>query len=300
MEEQIIKSFHDRHVSESTIKLYLFQLHQLNDGSIENLKKFEDINYIMEKLKKYKLNTVRTKLISVIAMLKAFPNNTLIDKYSEIVADINKQTNLTSKDKTEKQKENWMTRDEIMDIWTSLETVVNAFSSKKNLSEKQYGLVLQFVVLSLYILTNPRRNSDYAKMVIVKKMDKDLSTEYNYLDLQKKKFIFNNYKTKSTYKTQVEDIPNDLWNVIKVYLKYRPADTNYFLCDFDGRPLPHVNSITLILNKIFGKKVGCSMIRNIFLSDKFEKLQPILDELKEVTNSMGTSSGNAINNYIKK
>ena len=252
----------------------------------------------MNKLKKYKINTVRTKLIAVIAMLKAFPENKLIEQYSEIVADINKQTNLTSKEKSETQKKNWVTKDEIMQIWEALEDVVKSF--KKNISEKQYNVLLQFMVLSLFVLINPRRNADYAKMIVVKKMEKDLSTDYNYLDLQKRKFIFNNFKTKKTYSQQVEDIPDDLLNVLKIYLKYKPTETNYLLCDYEGKPLPHVNSITLILNKIFHKKVGSSLLRNIFLSDKFEKLQPMLDELKEVTNSMGTSSGNAINNYIKK
>jgi hypothetical protein len=128
----------------------------------------------MNKLKKYKINTVRTKLIAVIAMLKAFPENKLIEQYSEIVADINKQTNLTSKEKSETQKKNWVTKDEIMQIWEALEDVVKSF--KKNISEKQYNVLLQFMVLSLFVLINPRRNADYAKMIVVKKMEKDLST----------------------------------------------------------------------------------------------------------------------------
>jgi hypothetical protein len=56
----------------------------------------------------------------------------------------------------------------------------------------------------------------------------------------------------------------------------------------------------LILNKIFHKKVGTSLLRNIFLSEKFEKLQPMLDELKETSSSMGTSTASALGVYIKK
>jgi hypothetical protein len=85
----------------------MFQLQQINDGIIENLKKFEDVEYVLNKLKKFKINTKRTKLISVIAMLKTFPEKKdLQEKYAEIVANINKETNLTSNQKTEKQKEN--------------------------------------------------------------------------------------------------------------------------------------------------------------------------------------------------
>ena len=301
MEEKIINNLKERNVSDPTIKLYMFQLQQINDGIIENLKKFEDVEYVLNKLKKFKINTKRTKLISVIAMLKTFPEKKdLQEKYAEIVANINKETNLTSNQKTEKQKENWMDKQQIIDIWDALQSVVQTFTSKKNLSEKQYNVLLQFVVLSLYTLINPRRNSDFMKMIVVKKNEKDLSTDYNYLDLQKRKFIFNQYKTKKTYSQQIEDIPENLWNVIKLYLKFKPTDTNYFLCNFDGQPLPHVNSITLILNKIFGRKVACSMLRNIFLSEKFETLQPMLDELKDTANSMGTSVNNSLSTYIKK
>lgn len=301
MEEKIINSLKQRNVSDNTIKLYLFQLRQINDGEIENLKKFENIPYVMDKLKKFKINTVRTKVIAIIAMLKAFPDQKdLQDKYAEIVANINKETNLTSNEKTDKQKENWVTKDEIHDIWTSFEEVIKTFINKKQISEKQYNILLQFVILSLYTLTNPRRNADYMNMLVIKKVTPDLSIEYNYFDLQKKVFIFNNYKTAKTYKQQVEQIPQELYNVLKSYLKFKPNDCPYLLCSYDGNKLPHVNSITLILNKVFGKKVGASLLRNIFLSDKFEGLQKQLDELGETSASMGTSASNSLQTYIKK
>jgi hypothetical protein len=39
--------------------------------------------------------------------------------------------------------------------------------------------------------------------------------------------------------------------------------------DDKGEPLVAVNAITRILNKIFGKKVGSSMLRHIFITDKY-------------------------------
>ena len=137
-------------------------------------------------------------------------------------------------------------------------------------------------------------------MIVIKKVTDNLPQDLNYLDLQKRKFYFNNYKTAKTYKQQIEDIPADLFNVLKIYLKFKPTDSNFLLVDYEGNPLKHVNSITLILNKIFGKKVGSSLLRNIFLSDKFDKLQPMLDELKETSASMGTSASNSLQTYIKK
>jgi hypothetical protein len=301
IEVKFINSLKERSISDPTIKLYLFQLHQLNDGPIENFKKFEDINYILDKLKKFKINTQKTKIIAIIALLKVFPQQKdLLDKYSEIIGNINKVTNVTNKEKSENQIKNWVTKDEIFDIWNALDNVVNTFTNKKNLSEKQYNLLLQFVVLSLYTLTSPRRNADYSKMLVIKKVTDGLPQDLNYLDLQKRTFIFNNYKTSRVYKQQVEKIPEELFNVLKIYLKYKPNDCPYLLCNFDSTPLKHINSITLILNKIFGKKVGASLLRNIFMSEKFSGLQKQLDELGNTAESMGTSKASALGVYIKK
>ena len=137
-EQKIIKHLKDRDVSDNTIKLYLFQLRQINGGEIENLNIFEDIPKVMEFLKSFKINTQKTKLIAIIAMLKAFPEeDDLKNKYSEIVANINKVTNVTNKEKSESQEKNWVTKEEINDIWDALQSVVINFTNKKHLSEKQ-------------------------------------------------------------------------------------------------------------------------------------------------------------------
>ena len=42
-----------------------------------------------------------------------------------------------------------------------------------------------------------------------------------------------------------------------------------FLVYNDGKEFNKINSITRILNKIFDKKIGSSMLRHIFLTDKY-------------------------------
>ena len=57
------------------------------------------------------------------------------------------------------------------------------------------------------------------------------------------------------------------------------------------------NVLLLILNKVFGKKISVSMLRNIYLSSKYG------DESKALANDtrdMGTSVSVAQSNYIKK
>ena len=55
--------------------------------------------------------------------------------------------------------------------------------------------------------------------------------------------------------------------------------------------------MTRILNKIFGKSVGSSLLRNMYLSNKYSN---IIENLKKDTTDMGTSVDTALNNYIKK
>jgi hypothetical protein len=55
--------------------------------------------------------------------------------------------------------------------------------------------------------------------------------------------------------------------------------------------------MTRILNKIFGKSVGSSMLRNLYLSNKYSGM---VEELKKDTKNMATSVDVALSTYIKK
>jgi predicted metallo-beta-lactamase superfamily hydrolase len=115
-------------------------------------------------------------------------------------------------------------------------------------------------------------------MNLVKNYSDVLPTDDNYLSLDDNEFIFNVFKT-SKKEGQVKiKFNDDMKHVINQYLKFHPlvkgkklAKTSNipFLVYFDGKEFDKVNSITRILNKIFDKKVGSSMLRHIFLSDKY-------------------------------
>ena len=298
MENNLIENWKNRGVSDNSIKLYLFQLRQLNGSEeLSDVNFLRDVPKILKQLEKYKSSTVRTKLISVIAALKCFDEPQLLKEYSDIVKQINDNTDNTNKSTT--QKENWMSKDEIKNLWNQYNSEVATFANKRKISEKQEETLLRFMILSLYTLISPRRNMDYHKMLIVKKITPDLSNEFNYLDLKTKSFSFRNYKTAGKYNEQIEQISDPLWNVIKIYLKHHSKDCEYFLC-IDNKPLPHSNSITLILNSIFGKKIGCSMLRNIMATDALHEIQPLLDEVKKKAKEMGSSASTLLNNYIKR
>ncbi|GAG31616.1 unnamed protein product, partial [marine sediment metagenome] len=69
-----------------------------------------------------------------------------------------------------------------------------------------------------------------------------------------------------------------------------------FLMNQDGRVIDTSTEMTRSLNKIFGKKVGSSLLRNIFLTDKYsDSAKEMADDVK----AMGTSTAVANTNYIK-
>jgi integrase len=227
----------------------------------------------------------------------------LYAKFYEQLVNLNKELK-DNTEKTPKVKENWVEQGDVKEIQQKLHEIIPKIQNKKKVSPEEYDELLRLVVLSLYTLQAPRRNKDYVDMSIVKKVPAD--TEHNYLDISEWKWIFNNYKTEKTYKQKVVDIPEDLKDILKVYLKFHPdakelkkkspEKESHFLMKADGTGITTSTDMTRMLNKIFGKKVGCSMLRSIFLTDKYGKMA---EEMKDDTSAMGTSVDTALNNYIK-
>jgi hypothetical protein len=93
-------------------------------------------------------------------------------------------------------------------------------------------------------------------------------------------------------------------NVIKQYIKHHPLNKELkkkkgiinFLVKYNGDPYITANSITRILNKVFDKKISVSMLRAIYLTDKYKDLNK---EKEADAKAMGTSTSTADSNYIK-
>jgi hypothetical protein len=303
--ENILNYLQKKNLQPSSIKLYLNNLKRLNDDKpVEDLAFLGNINDIIAKISHYKPTTQRNNIITICSVLKHFPDlEPLYKQYYDILLKCNEALK-NHTDKTEQQLENWISQDEVMKIYTELTNKTSTLFKKKSLDKKEYDLLLDWIILSLYVLVPPRRILDYLLMVILPKSKKFvMNNNYNYIDLKNKKFIFNNYKTSGTYNQVVIDIPDVLFNVIITYLKFYPNKNDlgkepvFLLSNYYGENLSQPNMITKILNKIFGKKISVSMLRNIYLSSKYSNK---INELENDVAMMGTSSNTALNNYIKK
>ena len=298
-------------VAESTAHAYVRTMFVLNGKEpFKTLSFLRNKDEIKKKVDEYAESTKKTVLASIVSVLSLVQDKStykgLYKHYHDLMMEaVKANKDKDTSDKTEKQKENWIDWKDIMDLNKSQRLKMLEFASKKTLTHSESEQVLNTLILSLYTCIQPRRNQDYLDMMVVKKWSEDLPKDKNYLDLTGSRFIFNKYKTAKKYGVQTVAIPNDtenpLMDVLVAYLKHnadfkttKGKTPTPFLVTVDGKPLTAGNSITRILNRIFGKKVGSSMLRHIFITDKYGDLK---NEMIADSVAMGHSVDEQQNTY---
>ena len=309
MEEQLKEQLKERGLSDGSIKLYIRNLQKLNGGEIVDFKFLKSPEKIVTKIEKLKNNTKRSVLISIVSVLGCCPDDKKLVKlrkqYYDLMIEKNNEIKESATDEaTDDQKKNWISWEDVKKKFEELKEEVEKFKGEKILSDSNWTTLLGYMVLALYVHNPPRRNKDYQLMNIVKKYNDKYDNDVNYLSYDENKFIFNNYKTSKKYGRQILDINDELKECIDFYLKYHPKVKGKitktlntpFLVSHTGNPLVQTNSMTKLLNKVFGKKISSSALRHIFLTDKYKG---VVDEMKEDALMMGHSTGQQ-KDYIKE
>jgi integrase len=94
---------------------------------------------------------------------------------------------------------------------------------------------------------------------------------------------------------KVIDVPKELNVILKKWVKINTND--YMLYSTNGNKLSSPQ-VTRILNKVFDKNVSSSMLRHIYLTNKYKDI-PALSKMEEVAADMGHSVKQAME-YIKR
>jgi integrase len=294
----------ERKVAESTATQYLQTLWKLSgEKKFNNLawaKKYEDVQKIIDTYAPSTQNSQYCVLASVLSLFADKPSYKKVYRYwREKSSEAHKAASNKDVHKmTEKQEENWLQWDEVEKKMSGLKEDVSSLVSLKKLNEGQYDTLLQFVVLSLYTDIPPRRNQDYLDMYVVKKLPKEYAKDKNFYDLQSKQFIFNKYKTAKTYGEQRIAVPEELQSALASFMKFHPHKREKefkLLVKQDGTALNTVNAITRILNRVFDRAVGSSMLRHIYLSSRYNGSSK---EMDETADAMAHSRA-VQNTYIK-
>jgi len=254
---------------ESSVKQMMGTLRSINGGKpFNNLKFLHDTKAVIEVINSRALLT-RGSYFSTITNALATQGRTkkLISQYATSAKAVwNEIQTRDVHEKSAKQEENMVPMSDIVKRREELQEIVSQIGDEPTATERDY--LRMWLLVCLYTLIQPRRNQDYAYMIVVKELGDFEDLNNNYLVLNDKQFVFNRYKTKSHYGRQVIDIPDELMTNIQTYLKYHPErdlPQEYELIPGINR----TNGITRLLNKAFGKKIGATALRHIYLSDKY-------------------------------
>lgn len=292
-------------VSQSTLKTYQSGIRSI--GKHLNVEVdspqiiVDNIDAIINHLNDKKLNVRKTKMSALIVFLDE-------DTPSEQTSDvINRLRTIVAKDKleneeneikqtmTERQKKNYISWDEVLKIYESLKTEAEPLFKLNTLTVANFRKLMNYVLLSCYVLIPPRRSLDYTAFKI-----RNFDTgKDNYMLPKSKKnksvFVFNQYKNAIRMGTQEIQIPNILKTIIQKWTLKNPYD--HLLTTADGKPVTQTK-INAMLNDIFQKNISSTLLRHIWVTNKYGHVD--LEELHEDANKLGQSNPERLLKYVDK
>ena len=212
-------------------------------------------------------------------------------EYQTEMQSIMKKVNQEYKEQkmNQKQKENWISTEEIKEKYDSISAIAISMLNKKKMMNESF--IMEFLLMCFLsgIFIAPRRSLDYSEMKI---RNYDIKTDNYY---KGNKFFFNKYKTVKNYGTQSIEVPKQLNDLLKKWIKINERD--YMLYSSNGNKI-NPPQITRILNKVFEKKISTSMLRHIYLTDTYKDI-PEINKMENLAKDMGHSVSTAME-YIKR
>ncbi len=321
-------------VKNSTIESYLMNIKKISlelfKSDTPSISYFKDFNSIKEyTLQMKSLASQKNMITAILVLTKAYGNSVsgdfpqeIITLYNEYHKQLSKQQEESYLDnaKTEREENNWVSRDDILSKIHSLEDEIINWKSKGS-TRKLIDKCQQHLVLNLYYLLPPLRN-DYAVVKVIDDPDFEcnegepegesdakedkIDKAFNYINLSTKKLILCKYKTDRHYGIKKIDIPDELmdiivnWEFVKSQYYKELLTHNFLLLNTTNlTPMKH-NTLTKYINKIFfPKKVSTTLFRKIYLSEKYPVVNTYREQLLD-SHIMGHSIGTQKMIYSKK
>ena len=304
-----------RNIKENSLRAYMISLRKLHekldtDTDLDDISSWmcgKNVEKIINILSDMKITTRKNYLAAVIVALTTDKEKyeAALKEYrkylDKIVEEYNKQ--MKSQTKSQKQEENWASLDELKEIVSGYKKGIRKLdlANKDLWSNREFNLYQMYLVGLLYTELPPVR-LDYSNMMLISEADykKLKEKNKNYLVLvsrNKKYFSLGSYKTEDKYGVHIIEIPPVINSVINKFLQHNTS--GYFLVNTQRNILTD-NGLTKLLNKIFaatGKKISSTMIRHIYLSEKYEARN---SEMEKDAAAMLHSIATQQNVYVKK
>jgi hypothetical protein len=270
-------------LSPSTLYSYSSTLRSLHKRVFPNVEfdidHFNKVEPIMEDLEK-KSPSVRKTTLAILFVLTGKP-----EYQQQMKEDIEAYKEETSKQEmSEKQKENFVTQEEIKAKFKELEKDAKILYKKTTLTPKDKQEIQNYIIIALCsgVIEGlpPRRSLDYINMRI-----RNVTDEDNFID-KGKVFVFRRYKGSDKKGTQSLPIPKPLQTILNKWISVNNSD--WLLHDIKEEQLSSTK-LTQRLNKIFNKKFSINGLRHSFLSDRFQSTIEEAKDMEETMGKMGSS-----------
>lgn len=200
-------------------------------------------------------------------------DDTLIQKYNSMIKKIRIQLEKkTNNHDVKKVIPKW---DDILLIRKNYKINYKPKGNVNNLTKHQ-------AIIALYTYIPPRRVRDYSQMKFVLTDDETIDKKYNYYVKNTNKLVFNEYKTKKTFKQQIIKAPLWLKKALVAYIDDAKLESGTSLFNMNDKVLDN------LVIRIFGG--GVDMIRRSYVDNRFKDNNlPKNGELKNISNKMGHS-----------
>lgn len=289
-----------RNIRESSLKAYISNLSKLlsmsgDDKTIENLNELlKDPEEVINILSDRKNSTIRNYLASIVVYVNTLDDEELLKKYRELMEEYGKEyiNHIKENNKSENQDKNWTSLKSLNDVLKEYKRQIDkqGILKKDELTKKELDLLQKWVVGNLYIGDdqNPPLRNDYI-MEIISESDYNRLSETekkkkNYLVVKnktKKYFSIGEYKTSGKYGIKEFPIGKNLNKVLNFWLKYNKS--KHLLLNSKNEPMT-ANGLTKYIQKVFEptqKKIGASMIRHIYITEKMGNYKKESQELSD-------------------
>jgi len=252
------------------------------------------------------IGTQKTILSTILYELKNEKYNNInkdkaVKNYKNSINDIAIYIKNTyeTKEKTIKENKNWISWDDVVNIFKiNYNKIKDVLKKPKLMNYENFNQIQTVVILSMYIYIPPRRG-EYINILL---SNYDVNND-NFI-IPNDKIILNKYKTSDTKEGYIINLKKNklLNNILNEFIKLRNINnfkSNYLFISDKDKNMDH-SQLAKRLNKIFDKKISISMLRKIYLNEKYNKNIDLVEEMIKTTEDMGTSVNTMNIAYLKK
>jgi len=278
-----IKSKIKNELSNATKNTYTSQIFNTFKRMFPNEETFNPSLFNIENIKKHveNLKNINSRKTIYSALMQVVDKKTKEAILPLMLTEINTYTQQIEAGVPSK---NMITLKQIKRVFNELKREHgDKLKEKKDLSTFElWGLQKLMVVATVAGLFVPPRRNEWLLMKI-KDIDKDKD---NYIDHNKKEFVFNTFKTSKSYGQQRVQIPDKLYKLLILYIKRKILNSDYLFSQRRGEPFISA-TFSQFLNSIFRDygSISSNSFRHAFLTEKYGNTKTLTKDLK----NMGTS-----------